>query len=57
MQNKSIEAKDMWSIICFLLILAIVVMAAGVVLFIAWQIVRFVLNLVCYLLFGQDEIF
>lgn len=47
----------MWSIICFLLILAIGAMVAGVVLFVAWQIVRFVLNLVCYLLFGQDEIF
>lgn len=47
----------MWSIICFLLILAIAVMVGGVVLFIAWQIIRFVLNLICFLLLGEDEMF
>lgn len=47
----------MWSIICFLLILAIAVMVGGVVLFIAWQIIRFVLNLIFFLLIGEDEMF
>lgn len=47
----------MWSIICFLLILAIVFMVGGVVLFIAWQIIRFVLNLICFLILGEDEMF
>ncbi len=47
----------MWSVICFLLLLGIGVMLAGVALFVAWQIIRFVLNLICYILFGQDEVF
>lgn len=47
----------MWSIICFLLILAIAVMVGGVVLFIAWQIIRFVLNLIFFLLIGEDAMF
>lgn len=47
----------MWPVICFVLLLIIGVMIAVVVLWLAWQIVRFVLNLICYLLFGQDEVF
>lgn len=47
----------MWSVICFLLSIGIIVMLAVVALFIAWQVVRFVLNLICYLLCGQDEVF
>lgn len=47
----------MWSEICFLLLLAIVVMIGGVVLFIVWQIIRYALNLICFFLFGEDEIF
>ena len=47
----------MWSIICFLLLLVIAVMVGRVVLFLAWQIIRFVLNLICFILFGQDEVF
>lgn len=47
----------MWSVICFLLVLAIGVMVGVVVLWLAWQIIRFVLNLLCFLLFGEDEMF
>ncbi len=47
----------MWSIICFLLLLVIGVMVGGVALFIAWQVIRFILNLFCFILFGQDEVF
>ncbi len=47
----------MWSVICFLLLLAIGIMLGGVALWIAWQIIRLILNLICYVLFGQDEVF
>lgn len=47
----------MWGIICFIFLVAIVVMVGSVFLWLAWQIIRFVLNLICYLLFGQDEVF
>ena len=47
----------MWSVICFILALAIVVMLAVVVLYVAWAIIRFVLNMICALLFGESEMF
>lgn len=47
----------MWSVICFILALAIVVMLAVVVLYVAWAILRFILNMICGLLFGEDEMF
>lgn len=47
----------MWSVISFLLLLAIGIMLGVVVLFVAWQIIRFVLNLICFILFGEDEAF
>lgn len=47
----------MWSIICFLLLLAIGVMVGVVVLWLAWQIIRLILNLICGILFGEGEAF
>lgn len=47
----------MWSIICFLFLLAIGVMVGVVVLWVAWQIVRLILNLICGILFGESEVF
>lgn len=47
----------MWSIICFLFLLAIGVMVGVVVLWVAWQIVRLILNLICGILFGEGEVF
>lgn len=47
----------MWSVICFLLLLVIGVMVGVVVLWLAWQIIRLILNLICSVLFGQDEVF
>lgn len=47
----------MWSVICFILALAIVIMLALVVLYVAWAIIRFVLNMICALLFGESEMF
>lgn len=47
----------MWWIVCAILLGGIGLMVAGVVLWIAWQIVRFILNLICSLIFGQDEVF
>lgn len=47
----------MWSVICFMFLLAIGVMVGGVVLWIAWQIIRLILNIICSILFGQDEVF
>lgn len=47
----------MWSLIGFIALIAIVVMVGGVVLWVAWQIIRLILNLICYIIFGQDEVF
>lgn len=47
----------MWSVICFILLLIIGVIVGSAVLWLAWQIVRFVLNLICYIFLGQDEVF
>lgn len=46
-----------WWIICAILLGGIGLMVAGVVLWIVWQVVRFILNLICFLFFGQDEVF
>lgn len=47
----------MWSLIGFIALIAIVVMVGGVALWVAWQIIRLILNLICYIFFGQDEVF
>lgn len=47
----------MWSIICFLFLLAIGVMVVVVALWVGWQIIRFILNLICGILFGESEVF
>lgn len=47
----------MWSLIGFIALIAIVVMVGGVALWVAWQIIRLILNLICYIIFGQDEVF
>ena len=46
-----------WWIICVILLGTIGIMVAGVVLWLVWQVIRLVLNLICYILFGQDEVF
>ena len=47
----------MWSVICFLAILAIVGMLAFVALWLVWTIIRFILNLFCAIVFGEEEMF
>ena len=55
--NKLLNINIMWSVICFILALIIVVMVAVVVLYVAWAIIRFVLNMICAVLFGESEMF
>lgn len=47
----------MWTLICYIALIAIGVMVGVVVLWLAWQIIRLVLNLICGILFGQGEVF
>lgn len=47
----------MWALICYIALIAIGVMVGVVALWLAWQIIRLVLNLICGILFGQGEVF
>lgn len=47
----------MWSIICFLLVIAIALMVAIPVLWLVWDVIRYILNGIMYLICGEDEVF
>lgn len=47
----------MWWILAIIALVAIGIMLAGVALWLIWQIVRFILNLICSIFFGQGEAF
>lgn len=47
----------MWSVIIFLLTIAIALMLIIPALWLVWMIFRFILNGIAYLICGQDELF
>lgn len=47
----------MWVVICYIALIAIGVMVGVVALWLAWQIFRLALNLICGILFGEGEMF
>lgn len=47
----------MWWLIGYIALIAIGIMVGVVVLWLAWQIIRLVLNIICSIIFGTGEIF